>query len=115
MMLREQYHDEGLPLYCHGLVARQDVHIFCFSIAQVLPEQEQKGRLERLEKERNDRDVQELEIRNAANQRLGWLSSYQSVSKVRMEAQQEQLAPLLVAAKQSKAELQEAEELQVCP
>jgi hypothetical protein len=84
------------------------------SIDRVFPEQEQKGRLERMEKERNDRDVQELEIRNVANQRLGWLSSYQSVAKVRMEAQQEQLAPLLVAAKQSKAELQEAEELQVC-
>jgi hypothetical protein len=78
-------------------------------------EQEQKGRLERLEKERNNRDAVEHELRKVANQRLGWLSSYQSVAKVRMESQQEQLAPLLVAAKQSKAELQEAEELQVCP
>ena len=32
---------------------------------------------------------------------------------MRMETQQEQLAPLMIAAKQSRAELQEAEELQV--
>lgn len=75
--------------------------------------QEQKLRLERLQTERDARDALDAEARGAAEQRLTWLFSYQSVAKARMEAQQAQLAPLMVAAKQSAAELHEAQALQV--
>jgi hypothetical protein len=70
--------------------------------------------LVRCGKERDERDVVVAEVHSANEERLRWLSTYQSLAQMRMLTQQEQLAPLMIAAKQSQAELVEAEELQVC-
>ena len=75
--------------------------------------QEQRAALQRMQAERDARDVQTSETAAANEERLTWLSTYQKLAQMRMEAQQAQLAPLMIAAKQGRAELQEAEELQV--
>ena len=69
--------------------------------------------LERGDGERNARDALAAAAAAANEERLRWLATYQGLAARRMEAQQAQLAPLLVAAKQGAVELQAAEEVQV--
>jgi hypothetical protein len=74
--------------------------------------QEQKVLLERRDGERNACDDAGADAAAASEERLRWLSTYQSLAAARMAAQQGALAPLMVAAKQSAAELRATEELQ---